>query len=157
VWLGDNKVLVAHLGDSRLYLMRDSELKQVTRDHSLLQEQIDSGIITAEQAKHAQHKNLVTKALGIDPTVEPEIREYDARPGDVYLLCSDGLCDMVEDEDIGMALQALGGNLKLAAQQLVQMANDNGGKDNVSVILVRILREFPAPRGVMGKVKGWFK
>jgi protein phosphatase len=153
----DNKVLVAHLGDSRLYRMRNGEFTQVTRDHSLLQEQIDSGIITAEQAKHAQHKNLVTKALGIDPTVEPEIREYDARPGDVYLLCSDGLCDMVDDEDIHMALQALGGNLKLAAQQLVQMANDNGGKDNVSVILVRILREFPAPRGVMGKVKGWFK
>jgi len=153
----DNKVMVAHLGDSRLYRLRDGKFEQVTRDHSLLQEQIDSGIITAEQAKHAQHKNLVTKALGIDPSVEPEIREYEARTGDVYLLCSDGLCDMVEDEDMGMTLQALGGNLKLAAQQLVQMANDNGGKDNVSVILVRVLREYPAPRGVMGKVFGWLK
>jgi len=153
----DNKILVAHLGDSRLYRLRDGKFEQVTRDHSLLQEQIDSGIITAEQAKHAQHKNLVTKALGIDPVVEPEIREYDARPGDLYLLCSDGLCDMVEDEDIAMTLKTLGGNLKLAAQQLVQMANDNGGKDNVSVILVRVLREFPAPRGVMGKVLGWLK
>jgi serine/threonine protein phosphatase PrpC len=153
----DNKILVAHLGDSRLYRLRDGKFEQVTRDHSLLQEQIDSGIITAEQAKHAQHKNLVTKALGIDPVVEPEIREYDARPGDIYLLCSDGLCDMVEDEDIAMTLKTLGGNLRLAAQQLVQMANDNGGKDNVSVILVRVLREFPAPRGVMGKVLGWLK
>ena len=149
----DNKALVAHLGDSRLYRMRDNVLKQVTRDHSLLQEQIDSGLITPEQAKHAQHKNLVTKALGIDPTVEPEIREYEARPGDIYLLCSDGLCDMVDDDDIGMTLQALGGNLKLAAQQLVQMANDNGGKDNVSVILVRVLREYPAPRGFFGLFK----
>ena len=105
------------------------------------------------QAKHAQHKNLVTKALGIDPTVEPEIKEYATKPGDVYLLCSDGLCDMVEDEDMGMTLQALGGNLKLAAQQLVQMANDNGGKDNVSVILVRVLREYPAPRGFLGLFK----
>jgi protein phosphatase len=153
----DNKVLVAHLGDSRLYRMRDGRFEQVTRDHSLLQEQIDSGIITPEQAKHAQHKNLVTKALGIDPVVEPEIREYEARPGDIYLLCSDGLCDMVEDEDIGMTLNTLGGNLKLAAQQLVQMANDNGGKDNVSVILVRVLRDYPAPRGVVGKVLGWLK
>jgi protein phosphatase len=153
----DNKILVAHLGDSRLYRMRDGKFSQVTRDHSLLQEQIDSGIITAEQAKHAQHKNLVTKALGIDPSVEPEVKEYEARIGDVYLLCSDGLCDMVEDEDIGMTLSALGANLKLAAQQLVQMANDNGGKDNVSVILVRVLREYPAPRGVMGKVFGWLK
>ncbi len=153
----DNKMTVGHLGDSRLYMLREGKFSQVTRDHSLLQEQIDSGIITAEQAKHAQHKNLVTKALGIDPTVEPEVKEYATKPGDVYLLCSDGLCDMVDDEDMGMTLQALGGNLKLAAQQLVQMANDNGGKDNVSVILVRVLREYPAPRGVMGKVFGWIK
>jgi PPM family protein phosphatase len=153
----DNRVLVAHLGDSRLYLLREGKFKQITRDHSLLQEQIDSGIITAEQAKKAAHKNLVTKALGIDPTVEPEIHEYATKPGDVYLLCSDGLCDMVEDEDIGMTLQALGGNLKLAAQQLVQMANDNGGRDNVSVILVRVLREYPGARGVMAKVFAWLK
>jgi PPM family protein phosphatase len=153
----DNRILVAHLGDSRLYLQRGGSFRQVTRDHSLLQEQIDSGLITAEQAKKAQHKNLVTKALGIDPSVEPEVHEYPTKPGDIYLLCSDGLCDMVEDDDIGMTLQALGGNLKLAAQQLVQMANDNGGRDNVSVILVRVLREYPGPRGVMAKVFAWLK
>src|SRR5258706_11256468 len=153
----DNRILVAHLGDSRLYMLRDGKFKQVTRDHSLLQEQIDSGIITAEQAKKAAHKNLVTKALGIDPVVEPEIHEYKTKPGDIYLLCSDGLCDMVEDEDIGMTLQALSGNLKLASQQLVQMANDNGGRANGSVILVRVIREYPGPRGVMGKVFGWLK
>ncbi|HEX5476740.1 MAG TPA: Stp1/IreP family PP2C-type Ser/Thr phosphatase, partial [Burkholderiales bacterium] len=153
----DDRVLVAHLGDSRLYLARGGSFRQVTRDHSLLQEQIDSGLISLEQAKHAQHKNLVTRALGIDPTVEPEIHEYPAKPGDIYLLCSDGLCDMVEDEDIGMAVQALGANLKLAAEQLVQMANDNGGRDNVSVILVRVLREYPAARGVMAKVFAWLK
>jgi serine/threonine protein phosphatase PrpC len=153
----DNRLLTAHLGDSRVYMLRDGEFKQVTRDHSLLQEQIDSGLISAEQAKHAQHKNLVTRALGIDPSVEPEIHEYPTKPGDLYLLCSDGLCDMVEDEDIGMTLQALGANLKLCAQQLVQMANDNGGRDNVSVILVRVLREYPAPRGVMAKVFAWLK
>src|SRR3954470_5945230 len=77
----DNRVLVAHLGDSRLYVLREGKFKQVTRDHSLLQEQIDSGIITPEQAKKAAHKNLVTKALGIDPTVEPEIHEYPTKPG----------------------------------------------------------------------------
>jgi protein phosphatase len=153
----DNRVLVAHLGDSRMYLQRQGKLKQITRDHSLLQEQIDSGLITQEQAKHAQHKNLVTRALGIDPSVEPEIREYATRPGDLYLLCSDGLNDMVDDEDIAMTLQALGANLNLAAQQLVQMANDNGGRDNVSVILVRVLREYPGARGVMAKVFAWLK
>jgi PPM family protein phosphatase len=153
----DNRMLVAHLGDSRLYMSREGKFKQVTRDHSLLQEQIDSGIITPEQAKKAAHKNLVTKALGIDPVVEPEIHEYPTKPGDIYLLCSDGLCDMVDDEDIGMTLQALGGNLKLAAQQLVQMANDNGGRDNVSVILVRVLREYPGGKGVMAKMFSWLK
>ena len=153
----DNRVLVAHLGDSRMYLLRDGKFRKVTRDHSLLQEQIDSGLISPEQAKNAQHKNLVTKALGIDPSVEPEMHEYPTKPGDIYLLCSDGLCDMVDDEDISMTLQALGGNLKLAAQQLVQMANDNGGRDNVSVILVRVLREYPGARGVMAKVFAWLK
>ena len=153
----DNRVLVAHLGDSRLYRLRDGAFTQVTRDHSLLQEQIDSGLITLEQAKHAQHKNLVTKALGIDPSVEPEIHEYPTKPGDIYLLCSDGLCDMVEDDDIGMAVQTFANNLKMAASHLVQMANDNGGRDNVSVILVRVLREYPAARGVMAKVFAWLK
>jgi len=153
----DNRVLVAHLGDSRLYLLRDGGLRQVTRDHSLLQEQIDSGLLTVEQAKNAQHKNLVTKALGIDPSVEPEIHEYPTRPGDLYLLCSDGLCDMVDDDEIGATLQSLGANLKLTAQQLVQMANDNGGRDNVSVILVRVLREYPGARGVIAKVFAWLK
>ena len=153
----DNRVLVAHLGDSRLYLQRQGRFRQLTRDHSLLQEQIDSGLITPEQAKHAQHKNLVTRALGIDPSVEPEIHEYPAKPGDLYLLCSDGLCDMVGDDDIAMTLQALGGNLNMAAQHLVQTANDNGGRDNVSVILVRVLREYPGARGVMAKVFAWLK
>ena len=149
----DNKMTVAHIGDSRLYRLRDGNFSQVTRDHSLLQEQIDSGMITPEEAKHSQNKNLVTRALGIDPTVEPEIHDYETRAGDIYLLCSDGLSDMVPDEEIGLTLETLGGNLKLAAQQLVQMANDNGGKDNVSVILVRVLRDYPAPRGFFGLFK----
>lgn len=153
----DNRITVAHIGDSRLYLMRDDAFRQVTKDHSLLQEQIDAGMITPEQAKKSSNKNLVTRALGIDPSVEPEIHDYDARPGDIYLLCSDGLCDMVSDEDIGMALQALGANLKLCVQQLIQMANDNGGRDNVSVILIRVTKEYPAPRGIVSKVFGWLK
>ena len=153
----DNKLAVAHIGDSRLYRQRGDEFKQVTKDHSLLQEQIDAGMLTPEQAKLSSNKNLVTRALGIDPSVEPEIHEYEAVPGDTYLLCSDGLCDMVSDEDISMALQTLGANLKLCAHQLVQMANDNGGRDNVSVILVKIKQEFTARRGLAAKLAGWFK
>ena len=153
----DNKMTVAHIGDSRLYRMRGDELKQITKDHSLLQEQIDSGVITPQQAKQSQNKNLVTRALGIDPVVEPEIHDHETQPGDIYLLCSDGLCDMVGDEDIGLALQTLSSNLKLCAQHLVQTANDNGGRDNISVILVRVLRDFPASRGIMDKMMSWFR
>jgi len=153
----DNKVMVAHIGDSRLYRMRGDEFSQISKDHSLLQEQIDAGMLTKEQAKHSSNKNLVTKALGIDPVVEPEIHEYDALPGDIYLLCSDGLSDMVSDDDIGMTLQALGANLNLAAQQLVQMANDNGGRDNVSVILIKIMGAYAAGQALASKIFGWFR
>ena len=155
----DDTATVAHIGDSRLYRLRGGEFSQVTRDHSLLQEQIDSGMITAEQAKHSQNKNLVTRALGVDPAVEPEIHDYAVQPGDIYLLCSDGLNDMVDDEEIGMSLQMLSANLELCAMQLVQMANDNGGRDNVSVILVRIKESFPAPKrgGWLARLLAWFK
>ncbi len=155
----DNRLTVAHIGDSRLYRLRDDALTQLTRDHSLLQEQIDGGLITREQARFSQNKNLVTRALGVEPTVATELNDYDVLPGDVYLLCSDGLNDMVEDEEIALTLSALAANLPLCATQLVQMANDNGGRDNVSVILVKIKEPFPAPAagGWWGHVKSWFR
>jgi serine/threonine protein phosphatase PrpC len=153
----DDQIAVGHIGDSRLYRLRGGVLEQVTRDHSVLQEQIDSGMISREQARHAQHKNLVTRAVGIDPQVETEVHAYPAQVDDIYLLCSDGLPDMVEDVDIQVTLTALKANLQLAAEQLVQQANDNGGRDNVSVILVRVRKAFPARSGVLQKVKSWFK
>jgi PPM family protein phosphatase len=154
----DNRMAVGHVGDSRLYRLRGDVLEQVTRDHSLLQEQIDSGMITREQARFSQNKNLVTRAVGIDPEVETEVHTYPVLPGDIYMLCSDGLSDMVTDEDIQLTLSSLQANLPLAAEQLVQQANDNGGRDNISVILVRVLREFPVRRaGWLGKLKqSWF-
>ena len=153
----DNHIAVGHVGDSRLYRLRGDVLEQVTRDHSVLQEQIDSGMITREQARHAQHKNLVTRAVGIDPQVEAEVHSYPVQVNDIYLLCSDGLPDMVADEDIQVTLASLRVNLPLAAQQLVQQANDNGGRDNVSVILVRVLKEFPARSGMLQKLRSWLR
>ncbi len=153
----DNQVTVAHIGDSRLYRLRGDEFCAITRDHSLLQEQIDSGMISAEEARFSQNKNLVTRALGVDPQVETEMHDYPVQTGDIYLLCSDGLNDMVEDEEIQMTLQMLAANLELAATQLIQMANDNGGRDNVSVILVKVLREFPVTRGWWTKFLAWFR
>jgi protein phosphatase len=155
--LHDNSLVVGHIGDSRLYRFREGRLEQVTRDHSLLQEQIDSGLITKEQARHSQNKNLVTRAVGIDPEVEAEVRSYPVQPGDIYLLCSDGLNDMVTDEDMELTLGSLQANLPLAAEQLVQQANDNGGRDNVSVILVRVLKDFPARAGLVDRLKSWFR
>jgi serine/threonine protein phosphatase PrpC len=153
----NNQVTLAHIGDSRCYRYRAGKLEQITRDHSLLQEQIDSGLLTKEAAKRSQNKNLVTRALGIEPAVEAEIHSYSAKEGDIYLICSDGLNDMVEDEDIEMTLEALGTNLQLAANQLVQMANDNGGRDNISVILIKVKKDFPADEGLLAKLFSWFK
>ena len=152
----DNKVTVAHIGDSRCYRLRDNRLEQITRDHSLLQEQIDSGLLTKEAARRSQNKNLVTRALGIEPNVVPEIHVHEVKPGDVYLLCSDGLNDMVEDDDIELTVGSLSANLPLAASQLVQMANDAGGRDNISVVLVKIKKNFPGENGWVSKVRSWF-
>jgi len=153
----DNQMAVGHVGDSRLYRLRGETFEQVTHDHSLLQEQIDSGMITKEQARYSQNKNLVTRAVGIDPAVDVEVHTYPVQPGDIYLLCSDGLSDMVTDEDIQLTLSSLQANLPLAAEQLVQQANDNGGRDNISVILVRVRKDFPAQRaGWLDKLRTWF-
>ncbi len=153
----DNRVAVGHIGDSRLYRLRGETLTTITRDHSLLQEQIDCGMISVENARHSQNKNLVTRAVGIDADVVPEVHLYDVEVNDIYLLCSDGLNDMVEDEDIQSILYAMQGNLTMAAEQLIQMANDNGGRDNVSVILVKVKQEFAQPRGWLTKLLDWFK
>jgi protein phosphatase len=143
----DNFVTVAHMGDSRLYRLRNDVLKQVTRDHSWLQEQIDGGMITPEEAHLSNNKNLLTRALGIYLDEEPEIHSYDVVEEDIFLLCSDGLFAMIEHEELQTTLQTLKANLELAAQLLIQATNDAGGHDNVSVILVRIANGFAASGG----------
>lgn len=153
----DNCVVVGHVGDSRMYRLRGETLETITRDHSLLQEQIDGGIISVEDARLSKNKNLVTRAVGIDAEVEPEIHVHAVQVGDIYLLCSDGLNDMVEDEDIQSTLYAMQGNLPLAAEQLIQMANDNGGRDNVSVILVKVKDKFAVPRSWQARLFDWFR
>ncbi len=151
------KILVGHIGDSRMYRLRDDEFSQITEDHSVLQEQIKCGLITPEQAKVSNNKNLVTRALGTAPTVELELHEYDVQVGDIYLLCSDGLSDLVEDEDIHLTLSTLSANLELAANQLIQMANDNGGKDNISVILAKVGQPFTVERSWCDNFLNWLK
>jgi PPM family protein phosphatase len=154
--LFDDKLTIAHVGDSRLYRCRDGKLEQVTQDHSLLQELVSRGFYTPEEAQRAAAKNYVTRALGVEPTVDVEITEVAALKDDVYLLCSDGLSDMVEDDDIQLTINTFGANLETVAKQLVLLGNDNGGRDNISVVLVRVLDTFPAQRGVIDRIRRIF-
>lgn len=155
-WHGD-RVTIGHLGDSRCYRLRGDDIRPLTRDHSWIQEQIDAGLMTREQARTSKKKNLVTRACGIDPNVAPEVHTHDVQPGDIYVLCSDGLYDMVSDEDIQLTATSLKSNLPLAAKQLIQQANDNGGRDNISVILVHVLNISRTSTGILARFKNWFK
>jgi serine/threonine protein phosphatase PrpC len=133
---GPRRAIVGHIGDSRCYRLRNGKLDLLTRDHSLMQEQLDAGAITPEQAAQSPHRNLVTRALGIERRVDLEMHEHGAKAGDLYLLCSDGLSEMVSDAEI-FTLLLQDTDLPEKATLLVAAANDNGGRDNISVVLAR--------------------
>jgi protein phosphatase len=130
------QLILGHVGDSRGYRLRGGRMQQLTRDHSLLQEQLDAGLITPEQALYATHKNLVTRAVGVEDTVMLEVHTHEVQPGDVYLLCSDGLSDMLDDNEIAFVISGQP-TLEAATLALVDAANQAGGRDNISVILTR--------------------
>ncbi len=128
---------LAHVGDSRIYLVHDGVLSQLTSDHSWVNEQIQSGIISAEQARSHPLRNVVTRALGgrVDLQVDMQAREME--PGDILLLCSDGLTSMISDEEIERVVRGAGGDVKRAASELVEAANAHGGEDNITVLLIK--------------------
>lgn len=147
VWLG-------HVGDSRAYRLRGGRLQQMTRDHSLLQEQLDAGLISPEQAQFALHKNLVTRAVGVEPQVELESHLHAIEEGDLLLLCSDGLSDMLSDADIQALCQAHADrpdDLAGLCQALVSAANERGGRDNITAVLARV-----GGRGSAAPSKPWW-
>jgi protein phosphatase len=152
----NNSFSLAHIGDSRCYRVRSDKFEQITRDHSLLQELIDRGFYTPEEARNSMNKNLVTRALGIDPIVMPDIQEDIVLKNDIYLLCSDGLTDLVEDEEIHLTFTQFSANLEEAAKQLITKANRKGGKDNISVMLCRIDEDFSSRKGWFKKFVAWF-
>jgi PPM family protein phosphatase len=152
----DDKITIAHVGDSRMYRLRGERLEQVTQDHSLMQELVARGFYTAEEAARAAAKNFVTRALGVEPQVEVEVTEIPVSRDDLFLLCSDGLSDMVEDDDIQLTISTFGANLETLAKQLVLLSNENGGRDNISVVLARVLEAFPVRRGMMDRLLGLF-
>ena len=142
--LSDSHICIGHVGDSRLYRLRGSNMEQLTEDHSVVQELLSRGLITPEEAKTAYNKNLVTRALGIDDQVAPEVTSVAVQEGDLYLLCSDGLNDVLQDEMIKQILILYGGSLEETARTLVNEANARGGPDNISVILIRTGTGKPA-------------
>jgi len=153
----NNKISVAHVGDSRLYRMRDNRFEQITMDHSLLQELVDRGYYSPEEAQRSTNRNYVTRALGVEPNVEVEIQEFDVQKGDYFLMCSDGLPDMVEDEDIHLTINTFNASIDTIGEQLIKLSNENGGRDNVSIIIVRIVDMFPEAAGLFDKVRNLFR
>jgi len=144
-WLNGTKLSVAHVGDSRAYLLRAGSLQQLTNDHSLVAEQVRRGILTPQQAEESDMQSVLLRALGANPEVDVEVDEVEVMPRDVVLFCSDGLTRMVTEPEIAGSLQAETDPAS-AAQKLVDLANERGGLDNVTVIVVRVQDE----------TKGWF-
>jgi len=151
-----NRLTAAHVGDSRMYRLRGECLSHVTEDHSLVQEQVRRGLLTMEDARQSSIKNLVTRALGIESGVEPDVVEDIFQANDVYLICSDGLTDVVPDEAIRLTMLDHLKNLHKAAAQLIQLANDAGGPDNISVVLVRTPKKFHRKtKGFLSRLFWW--
>ena len=151
----DNRIVIGHIGDSRVYRLRGGKLQLLTRDDSLLRDQVDARLISVADAAESHNRGLVTQALGIAKQVTAHVRQVDAMPGDIVLVCSDGLNELVEDADIELILQELGANLPLAAQLLVQTAKDNGGYDNITAIVARVRKPFAAAREWQRRLFGW--
>ncbi|MDX1609758.1 MAG: Stp1/IreP family PP2C-type Ser/Thr phosphatase [Halofilum sp. (in: g-proteobacteria)] len=153
----DDRLTIAHVGDSRVYRLRDGALEQLTRDHTLLQELVDRGFYTYEEARQSLNRNIVTRALGVEPEVKVDLQEEIALPGDLYLLCSDGLNDMLDDEVIRLTLTQFGANLDEAADRLVDRANEQGGADNISVVLVRVVKSYSSRQSWFRRIVDWFQ
>jgi protein phosphatase len=145
-------LILGHVGDSRCYRLRAEKLTQITRDHSLVQERVDAGLLTAEEALFAPGKNLLTRALGVEDGVKVALGEHAVQDGDLYLLCSDGLTDMLSDAEIAAAM-GINAPLPEIAAELVAKANSAGGRDNIAVLLVRARASTGKP-GLMSRFFG---
>lgn len=137
LWVRGETAFWTHVGDSRIYQLRSGELRQLSEDHSLVQEQLRRGIITAEEVQHHTLKHVVTRAIGTRDPLEVNVQQQTLRPGDCYLLCCDGLTDLVPHQQI-QQLIGNGQNLEASCRALVEAANEAGGEDNITVVLVRV-------------------
>lgn len=145
----ESKAYIAHVGDSRAYCVRNGKITQITEDHSLVHEQLKSGLITEEEAKHHQLKNIITRSVGVQEEVETDTIVWKVQMGDTYLLCSDGLTNMVGDDEIQEIVNTT--DTEQASQALVDLANDRGGDDNITLILVNVRDEKDKETAKQGK------
>lgn len=136
IWENESEILLGHVGDSRAYRLRDGELTQVSQDHSMVAEMVRSGVLTPEEAASHPYRNIITRAVGTDKTVETDITLLDKQAGDLYLICSDGLTEYVTDQKLQEILT--GSAMEEAADQLLKLALDGGGRDNISLVLAEV-------------------
>lgn len=151
-----NRCTIAHVGDSRLYRMRKDILQQMTRDHTLLQELVDKGFYTKHDAKKSMNKNLVTRAVGVNANVDVDLLEDIVLTDDIFILCSDGLTDMIEDSLLEDTVLNYREDLDKTAKELVNQANQHGGKDNISAMLARTIKPFPDNNNWLSKISELF-
>ena len=140
VYAEREKAYIANVGDSRAYLFRDGQLTQLTEDHTYVNTLVKAGLLTEEEAKVDERKNVITKAMGAEPEVEPDFFQVDIMPGDIILMCTDGLYDEVSEEEIVQVIQKQR-SMSDTCSELVQRANENGGRDNITVITLRVTEE----------------
>ncbi len=140
-YISDDMVYVGHVGDSRIYRLRGDELEQVTDDHSLLNDYIKMKDLSEEEIENFPHKNVIVRALGMKETVQVDVDHEKPEHGDIYLLCSDGLCDMISDDEIREIMLKHRNDLDACVQALIDAANESGGNDNITVVLVELLKE----------------
>ena len=144
------RVAIGHVGDSRAYLFRGGELEQLTTDHSLVAELVQSGVLTPEEAERHPQRSAITRALGTEPSVRVETFAVDAEDGDLFLLCSDGLSVMLADEEVAGALQGAERDPESAAEKLIAAANEQGGEDNITVVLFELVEGEPEQAPAFG-------
>ena len=137
--IGSDHLTVAHVGDSRMYRLRGRSLQRLTEDHTMVQELVGRGSMDAREAAQSRNRNVITRALGVYPDVIVDIAHHDLQAGDLYMLCSDGLTGMASDTDISNVLDTSAENLETTAKRVIELANSRGGRDNVSVVLLKVL------------------
>lgn len=151
-WVDQERLCVAHVGDSRIYMLRAGELSQITQDHSLVAEQVRRGVLTQQQAEESEMASVLTRAMGVEPEVEVDADEHILLDGDAILMCSDGLCRMVSDVEIASTLLTTPGPAQASVDRLIQMANDNGGADNITIIVLRFSKRS---EGIFARIWQW--